>query len=489
MKVKRFHLYALVGYSAVSLYFIFYDIEAFFLFAILSPISGLFIYTAVRKKHITLSLFTVLFFFANAISPSFFFLNRDKYTYSGWTAVKDFNFEIFNFLKIYLWVYILMFFILVFTLKLNNIPFARMQRPSYTGYAPDNLYLFNSNNNRQKRYLYSCLLMIVILILAIPLNIFMFKNQIGIVGLMPVALPFHMTGVLYYSRYFIIPSVILYLYMKSNRSLFLCMVILMYAVIGGLLSVSRSVLIMAFIPVILFAFLDRQYIRFCISVIIILISFQIISAARNFVYAYDNIIFSELFSDIGWDSVPYVIGEISGRFGGAQDNVLAYQYHFDNQISAIIKYFSAQPLMENYALELYGFNLPEDLALGIGFSLIPWLIVLADKNIFILIFLSAVISLLLFLSEKIVRNYLLFKNYFVFAAYPLSFVLVNALYNSQLKMFYFFMLISVVILYFIKNRNVFRVDHNHLMPPYRSGTAAGESEARESMSKSAISEK
>ncbi|MEW6380718.1 MAG: O-antigen polymerase [bacterium] len=450
MKNRKLFFYIFIIYLILTLLFWVQDKQAGILFAILSPVSGLFLFIAIREKGITISIFTLFFFLAHGIEPAFFFLDKENYTYYGWGAVKNFNFEVLEFLNIYILVYILMASILIFFIGLRKILFPLDKSLSSCNITKIDDIL-NINNNIQKKILFQILL-IIFISLVIPISIAMFNNQIGILGLPQHRLPFKLTGALYFFRSLLVPVIIFYLYGKSNRSTLLNLIVLICALIAGLSGVSRSTLIFITLPTLFYAFKDRQYIRLVIIFIFISIGYEVITSSRLIVYYsysginfFDLIFSPELLRNITWDIPLKIFNNICGRLCGAQNVVLAYQYVIDGRISAIIKYFSLQRVIKDEALEFYGFILPPNMAIGVGIGFIPMLILLANKNIFVLILLGLITAFLLFLAEWMVRKLLSFKNNLSFLAYPLSFLIVYTLISSLSSIFYSFLLISIMI--------------------------------------------
>ena len=439
MRIKKLHALVLAICLCVFLHIAIYDRDAFFLLVILVPLGCLFLYVSVRCKQVVLSLFLTFFVLSHSVNPAFFFLRRETYARTGWNAVRDFKFSLPHFLTMYFWVYLVMGLIVLLTLMLSAImsPRIRMRRTAECG---SERRLFGSATKREERRC-SCLLVGFILLVAIPMTIFMYRNQIGIVGLIPPKLPFKLVGGLYYFRFLVAPIVILWLYAKSTRSLMMAGTVLTYAVIAGVTSVSRSTLLIASFPVVIFSVLDRNHLRLVLCVLLCLVAFQGVSMCRSYVYAFRPIVFSELVGMLKWSLVFDVLAAITGRLSGAQDVVLAYQYDLWNQSESIVKFFMAQPVMHNYAREIYGFNMPQGRAFGIGFGALPWLVLLANENVLVLLFLATVSAILLFAAEMLVRTYLLCRTNVRLMAYPLAFFFAYNLYQAQLKLFYYGILI------------------------------------------------
>ena len=59
------------------------------------------LYLAAKIQNNVLTTGILLAAIANVIGTPIFVLNKENYTYSGWNAVKNFDFSIFSFLNIY----------------------------------------------------------------------------------------------------------------------------------------------------------------------------------------------------------------------------------------------------------------------------------------------------------------------------------------------------------------------------------------------------
>ena len=149
-------------------------------------------------------------------------------------------------------------------------------------------------------------------------------------------------------------------------------------------------------------------------------------------------------------SVPFYkhVQMISSSLFGTQGVILAHQHTLIDQLSAIFDFFSLRPIMRDIAYELYGLEFGEEMNLGVGIGLIASLILLANKNIIILIILGLIISIFLFACEYIVKIYMLRKDIFSALALPLAFFLIFNLYAADMKKFYILVLLSLCLIAF-----------------------------------------
>jgi hypothetical protein len=109
-------------WTALAVYYLcLADMDALLLWTILPIPFGAMLLMAFRARHVVLTFFMGAIFLSHAVMPPVFFTERDKATYSGWTAVKDFQFEVLDFLRIYSPVLFYVFTVLVMTLVLREV--------------------------------------------------------------------------------------------------------------------------------------------------------------------------------------------------------------------------------------------------------------------------------------------------------------------------------------------------------------------------------
>lgn len=419
------------------------DRDAAAVFAVLFPASAAFLLLGVWNKHLTFTLFAMLFVVANGIGPAFFFLQRELYAYSGWGAVGDFEFYAANFFPVALAAFKVMTMIALVCLLTSAVAY-RTTLPYVLGGAQ----LSGARTRIGRRASTprtSLALLGFIVFIAVPLSLFMFSKGIGLVGVENATrLPFRLGGILYYVRYFLIPILIFHLYSKSSRPVYLVPAVLGYAAVAGICSVSRSLLMLSAIAVPVFAFLDRKYLRLVISALLILSMFSIVTAARDFAYSFQALDLNMLVRVSGVPTLT-TVATIASRLGGAQENVLAYQYNFQNPLQGVMNFFLARPVLENYALELYGFELPEGMAFGVGFPVIPSLVMLAGRSFPLTVIAGAIVGALLVMCEKLVRMYLSLRvPYLALLGYPLAFLLASSLFAANFRALYFFVIVSAI---------------------------------------------
>jgi hypothetical protein len=361
-------------------------------------------------------------------------MRREFYSYGGgFGAVKDFQFGVGEFLRMY--VYVLVFVVATAVLTLL-IP-RRTQRAAEKAAAP--AIDIGAGLRPRARALCGAGLALFLLAVAMPVSLFMYDSRVGITGVEPPVLAYRMTGILTYFRMFLVPALILIGFGLSNRGLALSLVVLFYAFVAGFASASRFVTVASAAPLVVFALMDRRMLRLAAISVAAGAIFLLVTGSRNFVYArrmpFVELIATTVRESKAEDFSPFdLVGGIANRLYGPQDVVLASQYHVRSRAEAIRRYFSSQPVVDDIVQEFYGLKVPTEVAWGIGLGHIPWMIVLADGSIAVLLLLAAMTAVILWISQLLVDLYRA-SNMRLFAAgaMPLAFLLIYFLNAAVLN--------------------------------------------------------
>jgi hypothetical protein len=437
---RQYILYGLAAWAVLLVYFWRIDREAFILSLALTPPLSALLLISVRAQHLVLSFFSGFALISHAVAPPFFFINRVNYSYGGnFGAVKDFRFGMAEFFGIYFYVLIFLAATVVFAVWSNALLGGRqaVTRRRTTMRNP------LTNLSRTTRVRNSWLLALFIVLVGIPLSLAMYRMRIGITGVEGPVLPYRLTGLTTYFRMFFIPLVLFSLYSASTRNRFLTALIIFYTALGGLASASRYFVFAVVAPAALYSLVDRKVTRFCVVAASTAVIFVLVTASRDYVYL-RAMPFLELLRTTtgGYDpsnfSAFQLIGGIANRLWGPQDIVLAYQYPVTNQLAAIAKYFTSQVVVPDLTYELYGMTFSgASAAFGVGIGYVPWMILLANRSIPLLLGLALVTACFLTASERLVN---VFRrrggNFFTAGGQALAFLLVYFLYASVLNWWY-----------------------------------------------------
>lgn len=468
MKNRGVNFIALVLWVSMSIYFFNMDTEAFVLFLLLPPMIGGLLYFAIRKGYFVLTLFFGLAFFATAITPAFFFMNKDDYSYSGFSAIKDFNFDIYEFLNIYGYLYLMLFLILLFTVILNKKLIKHPNKKDPQRNNPKQLSSDISLGIRpaiEKRN-YSIYIMLFIFGVLAPLNIFMYINGIGISTIEPEAKAFKVVGITFYFRNYIAPLIITYLYLKSNRNKGITLLILFYAAFIGVLSLSKGNVALTCLPVLLFALLDRKTARLSLSCLYFMMLYGIVAWARQFVFLADvgsfemiRLVFNGFSIESLSESLNLIsaLGEFASRLYGANVIVLAHKFNLDNNLIEAINFYlcKSENLSSIIFSDVFELVEHEGMVFGVGMGYLGTMILLANKNLLVLLILSFITALYLSVSEIIVKKYTTSANVFAPAGYGLGFFMVFFLFDANMEKYYLILAVSIIGLFFLNyKRNI-----------------------------------
>lgn len=460
-----------LGYLALT------DTGAFWISLVFVPIFGAITWPAIRSRNIVLQAFAVFMFIAQAIGAPFLWLNRSNYG-SGFGSVGSFEFDLGEFFLIYVWVAALYGALVWGTLKMDAYLWPR--RRTVSQFLQQIQITAPARTSHRTARVYGALLVAFVALIMVPLNVFMSTNNIGTLGLLNDPLPYRLTGIMYYTRLYFGPLLILLLFAKSSRSWMLVAVILGYALIAGLSSASRSILLISMFSVGYFAIIDRQKVRLALIVVLGVLGFLLTSASRDYTYSSDVFVFADAFG-VAWSillsgqiSVFDIIGGIANRFYGAQDMILAYQFMREDTWTAMANYFMsggrADAVVPDLGRDLFNMDL-EGTGFGVGIGTMAYLIILSHSNILVMPFAVLVLGFLISVGNQLL-HYVLAKAVSAklvshsAASGPLRIMLGGfmgfSLYSSSLNNFYTVvqLILMMLFMHFLLARSKFSVNHN-----------------------------
>lgn len=306
---------------------------------------------ALKTRYVALITISLMACATQLITLPFFYLNRDDF---AWGHVKPYQFTGLEALPMLLKVFLFLILLnLIFGIFYKVVSIGGSPRiidnlnHNITSLSTTGLNFRNKLYNRVSSGIYTLMLILIVMSLT-PLNLWMFSQGISIVGVEPPALPYRLSGILHYFTKYITPLVLVYIYFKTRRGWLPMSLMLGYAWIIGLSSVSRSSLIFIILPVIYFAWIDRRKIILTVATFIAVIGYAAVTNARSFVYTmtdgkimgeFSNGVF-RILSDILYNpelflsikTVAITLVNIFGRIDGF-DNLVMSQYYDSSQVS------------------------------------------------------------------------------------------------------------------------------------------------------------
>jgi hypothetical protein len=360
-----------------------------------------------RHKNHSIFIFSFLIFVSNFVNPFLFMANEHMYAYSGWSAVRSFNFTVTSLIQSYSgsnFIYSLIVLILMSTASLTRGNKCRQTFSTPTVIHVKKLVVKNHQKSARKYLILICFTLLFF-------YYFLYNNQIGVTGL-PGELPFHLSGIVHYIRAYLIPILLVILLNKSGGGKIVILTILIYAFVSGIAAASRFVgllpmalLIMNFIRV-------KNYLSIALCLCYSLFIWFAISASRDLTFdgfshnLVDVIIYS--LTNIPLDNIINTLDLLTGRFSGAQQIVLVHQFRGHEDCNNIINFLlGLGSICTDTAAVIYDLDL-SGTSYGLGLSLIPS-IILSGISFYDYIIPVFFISLLIYLTQltyqKLIRHF------------------------------------------------------------------------------------
>lgn len=398
-------------------YLVTVDQQAAFMFVgLLISFAGL-VYLTTKTKNNVLIMGILLAAIANVIGTPLFILNKLKYSYSGWSAVKDFDFSTASFMSVYAYSFPSILLLIGFIWLIEKcIPRQPLVTHKATGTKFVNSSTGSNAYNEIKNKPRWTSLFLILMILTVVIAIFMYVNKIAVLGIESEPLPYKIVGILFYLRGYVLPITLFLVFTKTSRSVLLMMFTIVMALIVGGLSASRGITFMYMFPV-LAAILAYKisFQRMALVIALILLGYVTTTMIRELIYADQSSSVIDLFmgllssesefqSDEGLIvSLLNVISTISNRLYGAQDLVLAYQhvlldpwYSFGN--------FLFMGSIADIAKDIYGLEFLPGQGYGVGMGLVGILVMIGRADISLLVIAILFFSLLAVLINRLLTR-------------------------------------------------------------------------------------
>lgn len=218
----------------------------------------------------------------------FYFFYFDFNTYNQFIY---FSFEDLDYLEVFVKVGLFSLFVVIFVRL-----YEKGLRRSKFKYFKDNKKVNNINatdnflNKNSKIYIF---LIIFFVAISIPLINMMNELGIGVTGARPTRLPFKLTGILshFFKTFLPILLVVFYLTTKRN-SIFIILILSVFAIYGGIILSSKTILITILIIPFFFSFFDKRWFQAFLILLISIFGIEIIALTRPYLYlTIDNIVY------------------------------------------------------------------------------------------------------------------------------------------------------------------------------------------------------
>lgn len=399
-------------------------------------------------KNNAIFILSIFFIVSNVINPVLFMSNKEIYTYTGWGAVRSFDFTVESIIKNYSSSNLICSLIIIFSIIISKF--------TLNSNCIENKYKkteFLSNRKKYKNYL--LIFCIILMIIYYPL----YNYSIGVTGL-PGQAPFHISGIVHYIRAYIVPIFLVFLISQSDIGIKNIAVVFLYSLIAGISASSRFVAILPVAFLMLYFSVIRNYLKFSISLLYSIFLWFVITASRDLTFDggkhdFFDVIYYSL-TNIPIDRIIDNLDLMTGRLSGAQQIVLVEQFHGNVECSNIIRFLlGIGSVCNDTAGLIYGLDL-SGTSYGLGISMIPSIIVSGDSWLHYFLP-SFFISLLILLTQYL---YVKLKTISGWSGIDLLYLFLSVLFIflGQLNFYYLLQLIIFLlisfrkIIYFIKNK-------------------------------------
>lgn len=388
---KLITIYCIVGFI-IS----FTDAYTLPIYVTVLPIQYLFFKYAIRLKNFPILIMEAIWLLSIGIGSITFFLNRSEAQSVGFRAIGNFKFSYGDFFSVY--SFFLLFQLLVFIiLKLMQ---SQSNRFSIIDFVKEEM-----NNITESKSHSSIFPLFVSIVTFSIISISMYYNHIGMTGLQQTRLPFHLTGILFYSRKFLFTAILIYLFLRTENKRLGAILLILYAFLVSVTGSSKSLNIMILAPVAFLCFIHGYKKTMWLVLASLVIVYSFVSDARTLIYNTDASLpvvelisnsFS-IFSD-NFNIRDFVFSFVDGfceRLYGMQTAVLTSQYtklDFDDFLNFYTLSATGSDLVPDFSRTLFGIVLPDDMAFGVGVGYTGTFTMLTNNNYIIAILQALIVA-------------------------------------------------------------------------------------------------
>lgn len=402
---KRTWLFwCILVYVIVGFVLLFVDPYVLPVYLTLLPLQSLFLFLATKSNNFIFILFCSLLFVAFGIGSTTFFLDRENMNSVGFGAIGNFDFSYSRLFDAYSYLFVflsaLTIFIFLFKRRSHRNFIIKFLREEF-----DKVRLLPSAE-------WSLIPLITLVVFFLFVSVWMYNNHIGMIGLRQRELPFHLTGILFYSRRFIFPLILLWTFYKTRAKGAATIILVFYALVVGVVATSKSVALILLLPLILFNYVTGKKTASIITLVAAIIIYAVVGTIRSFIFENDAevdlmTVFSNSYVFFGGNAIVYIINNFTSRLYGLQSLVLTDQFSLLS-FSDLINYYTGTPLTEiidDIPRTLFGINLPGDRAYGVGVGYTGTMILLSNHNYLYVVIQAFIISLVFAVQNNSIQKF------------------------------------------------------------------------------------
>ena len=352
---------------------------------------ALFLYISMKTKNILVVIYSIFQFVSYGIGSTFLYLYRSQAERTGFAAIGSFDFSYAQLFSAYSYMFVFFTAFLLFSFLFKK------------QYHSNSLVTFirQQYNTIRLRPTLSLFPIIICVLFFCWISIQMYNLHIGMIGLQQTELPFHMTGILFYSRRYLFPIILIWLFVKTKSKTLATVVLIIYSVFMGITATSKSACILVLAPLAFINYLIGKRGMAYVCAFFAAVGYMVISEMRQIVFDFD--------ADIAvWDllNTSFVIHDdnvvlsflyrFTNRFFGLRSSILPDQYH-GLDFNDLVDFYLGKGLsiiMPDYCLDLFGFSLPGDKAYGVSLGFNGTMALLSCHNYLYSIFQAFIVALI-----------------------------------------------------------------------------------------------
>lgn len=441
-------IYAVVGIIIAA-----FDSYVLPVYLTLLPIHGIFLYLSFKTKNVLAIFYCFSLFLSHGIGSILFYLDRENAERIGFNAIGNFDFsysrlfEAYSYLLVFLLA--LLFFVSIF------------KKQYHTNFLP--IFIRQQYNIIQLKSSWNLFPIIIVTIIFLTISIWMYNLHIGMIGLRPTQLPFHLTGILFYSRRFLFPLILIGIYIKTKNKSVAVIPLIIYSLIAGITATSKSVSLLILIPLAFINYLNGKRKISYLCIIFSLFAYFVVGQLRLLIYEFDGkidfmtVITTSL--DLSKDNLLFIlIKSFTGRLYGLQSTVLSDQYTglSFNDLCSFYTNKSIVELVPDYVYSLFGIMLPEDKAFGIGLGFTGTMQLLASHNYFYTIIQAFIISVIFSIQNDCVQKIVKIRAHSIYKYISILIILFSFMSffdGNEMSLIYVSTFIIIIICRIVMNQN------------------------------------
>ena len=420
----------------------------------LLPFHGLMLMKSIKTRNLPLIIFCIFTFISFGVGSVCFFLNRANSNSVGFGAIGSFDFSYERLYSAYSYMAVFMMTLLIVAFMFKN--------KKHTNFLLSFIKEQYSVISRQSGS-WSLAPLIILVLLFTMISVWMYNNHMGMIGLHQTALPYHLTGVLFYSRRYAFPLILIWIFIKTKSKDAATVILVLYSLLNGVLATSKSAALIILIPIIYLNYMRNKKLLFYICFTAAIIIYSIIGDIRQIIYLSDaDVSISELASALGnlsFDRNGFLLSllnNITGRFYGLQSSVLGDQY-YNLHFKDLVSYYSGTKMLDimpDYVETLFGMELPEDKAYGVGLGISGTMQLLSCHNYIYTMIQGVIISVVFCVQNNCIQSIFLNNNKLIYkyiAILVLLYFFIDFYNGSSFATTYFATIILLMIRYLLCN--------------------------------------